>query len=186
MEAVLDSGAICQAAICYTGDILNPQRPKYDLKYYVQLAKQLEQLGLTCWRSRTWPACSPTAARTLVRALRQEVGIPIHFHTRHGRISRLDSGRRRGGLGCCRWGTSSMSGGTSQVNLNTLVEAAAVWAASQPAVDRRAHPIIQLLEGGPRVLPAVRKRSGAAASGDLYEHEMPGGRHTNLYHQRIR
>ena len=55
MEAVIAEGGICEASVCYTGDLQNPKRTKYDLKYYVGLAKELEQMGPTCWPSKTWP-----------------------------------------------------------------------------------------------------------------------------------
>ena len=82
IDAVVDSGAICEASICYTGDIFNPKRPKYDLKYYVELAKHLEKLGAHMLAIKDMAGlCKPEAARLLVRTLRQEVGLPIHFHT---------------------------------------------------------------------------------------------------------
>src|SRR3954453_16929206 len=82
MEAVLQTGAICEPAICYTGDILNPKRSKYNLKYYVELAKELEKLGAHVLSIKDRAArCKPYAARLLVRTLKQEIGIPIHFHT---------------------------------------------------------------------------------------------------------
>src|SRR5262249_50001900 len=82
VEAVRESGMLAEAAICYTGDILDPGRAKYDLKYYVGLAKELEKLGANLLAIKDMAGlCKPYAARELVRALRQEVGIPIHFHT---------------------------------------------------------------------------------------------------------
>src|SRR5690606_18330501 len=82
MEAVQKTDALCEAAICYTGDILNPQRPKYDLKYYVDLAKELERMGAHILGIKDMAGlCKPHAARVLVETLRNEVGIPIHFHT---------------------------------------------------------------------------------------------------------
>src|SRR5205807_5203712 len=45
IEAVRDAGMICEPAICYTGDMLDSKRPKYNLKYYVAMAKELEKMG---------------------------------------------------------------------------------------------------------------------------------------------
>src|SRR5262249_51376901 len=74
--------ALCEAAICYTGDILDSRRRKYDLKYYVDLAKNLERAGTHLLAIKDMAGiCKPFAARTLVKALRGEIGIPIHFHT---------------------------------------------------------------------------------------------------------
>src|ERR1043165_804712 len=82
MDAVHDTHAICEAAVCYTGDILDPNRSKYSLKYYVKLAKELEKMGSHILAIKDMSGgCRPLAAKMLVKALREEVGIPIHFHT---------------------------------------------------------------------------------------------------------
>ena len=82
LEAVREAGALCEAAICYTGDILNPKLTKYDLAYYVDLAKELEKRGANLIAIKDMAGlCKPKAAERLIAALRQEVGVPIHFHT---------------------------------------------------------------------------------------------------------
>src|SRR5437879_4837498 len=82
IDAVKSTGKLCEPAICYTGDILNPARSKYDLKYYVGLAKELEKRGANLLAIKDMAGlCKPAAAQLLVKALKQEVGIPIHFHT---------------------------------------------------------------------------------------------------------
>src|SRR5438477_5727932 len=82
MEAVQKTHAICEAAICYTGDILDPKRTKYSLKYYVVMAKELERMGAHFLAIKDMAGlCRPYAAQALVKALKDEVGIPIHFHT---------------------------------------------------------------------------------------------------------
>jgi pyruvate carboxylase len=82
MDAVQETGAICEAAICYTGDILDPNRTKYSLQYYVDLAKELEAMGAHILAIKDMAGlCRPYAAHKLVKALKQEIGIPIHFHT---------------------------------------------------------------------------------------------------------
>ena len=82
IEAVRESGAICEAAICYTGDILNPSRSKYNLPYYVAMAKDLEKRGANIIAIKDMAGlCKPFAAQLLVKTLREEVGIPVHFHT---------------------------------------------------------------------------------------------------------
>ena len=82
LEAVREAGAFCEAAICYTGDILDPSRPKYDLSYYVELAKELEKRGANLIAIKDMAGlCKPFAAEKLVKTLREEVGVPIHFHT---------------------------------------------------------------------------------------------------------
>ena len=82
MDAVLESGQLCEAAICYSGDLTDPAESKYDLKYYVHLAKELEAAGAHVLGIKDMAGlCKPEAARRLVTALKQEIGIPIHFHT---------------------------------------------------------------------------------------------------------
>ncbi len=63
VEAAQKSGRIVETSICYTGDVSDPRRKKFDLKYYVDLAKDTAAAARTCWRSRTWPACSSHARR---------------------------------------------------------------------------------------------------------------------------
>ena len=82
MEAVQETDRLCEAAICYTGDILDPARQKYSLKYYVRMAKELEKMGAHILAIKDMAGLlRPYAAEVLVGALRNEVGIPIHFHT---------------------------------------------------------------------------------------------------------
>ncbi len=82
MEAIRRSGAVCEAAICYTGDILDPSRTKYSMAYYVKLARELKRMGahLLCIKDMAG-LCKPYAAERLVRALKEETGLPVHFHT---------------------------------------------------------------------------------------------------------
>src|SRR6185295_11437369 len=82
MDAVRDAGKLCEGAICYTGDILDPARAKYSLRYYVSLAKELESAGAHIIGIKDMAGLlKPAAARKLVATLREEVGLPIHFHT---------------------------------------------------------------------------------------------------------
>src|SRR5437762_3851353 len=126
MEAVLESGAICEAAICYTGDILNPDRPKYNLQYYVDLARELEGMGAHILAIKDMAGlCKPLAAEKLIKTLKQEVGIPIHFHT-HDMSGVQGASILKGteqGLDIADAALAPMSGMTSQPNLNSIVEA---------------------------------------------------------------
>ena len=82
IEAVVEAGALCEAAICYTGDILDEKRTKYDLKYYVELAKELEKAGahLLCHQRHGRPLQTLRRSET-DQGAQGEIGIPIHFHT---------------------------------------------------------------------------------------------------------
>jgi pyruvate carboxylase len=82
MDEVLKQDKICQATICYTGDILDPKRDKYPLKYYVDLAKELEKRGAHMLAIKDMSGVlKPYAAKKLVSTLKQEIGIPIQLHT---------------------------------------------------------------------------------------------------------
>ncbi len=82
MDAVREAGKLCEGAMCYTGDILDPDRAKYSLKYYVGLAKELEAAGANIIGIKDMAGLlKPAAARKLVKTLREESGLPFHFHT---------------------------------------------------------------------------------------------------------
>lgn len=185
MDAVIASGGICEAAICYTGDLQNPKRTKYDLKYYISLAKELERMGAHLLAIKDMAGlCKPNAARTLVRALRQEISIPIHFHTHDTAGTQVASilAAAEEGLPIADAALAPLSGGTSQVNLNTLVEALRF---TERESQLQTEPLTELAT----YWHAVREfylpfeSVALAATGDLYEHEMPGGQYTNLYEQ---
>src|SRR6202034_4633040 len=116
--------SLCEAAICYTGDILDPKRTKYDLKYYVNLAKELEKLGTHILAIKDMAGLlKPYAAKQLTRALRQEIGVPIHFHTHDsagGQIASYVMAAEEG-VDVVDCAFSSMAGFTSQPSLNALV-----------------------------------------------------------------
>ncbi|HEY0983438.1 MULTISPECIES: pyruvate carboxylase [unclassified Schlesneria] len=185
MDAVCESGKLCEAAICYTGDILNPSRPKYDLKYYVNLAKELEKGGAHILAIKDMAGlCKPAAAALLVKTLKQEVGIPIHFHT-HDTAGIQAASILMGsdaGLDIADAALAPMSGGTSQPNLNALVEAVRFS-------DRNPGLKTEYLDALARYWEVVRQYYQPfetvmlPATADLYQHEMPGGQYTNLYQQ---
>ncbi|MDZ4688822.1 MAG: pyruvate carboxylase, partial [Planctomycetaceae bacterium] len=185
MDAVLETGALCEAAICYSGDILNPNRPKYNLKYYVELAKQFEKMGAHLLAIKDMAGlCKPAAARLLVQTLKQEIGIPIHFHTHDTAGIQAASilNASEAGLDIADAALAPMSGGTSQPNLNAIVEA--VRFSDRPTGLNGEH-----LDALARYWEIVRdyykpfETVMLPATGDLYQHEMPGGQYTNLYQQ---
>ncbi|MBM4075834.1 MAG: pyruvate carboxylase, partial [Planctomycetes bacterium] len=185
MEAVVETGMICEAAICYTGDILNPKRPKYDLKYYVNLAKELEKMGAHMLAIKDMAGlCKPAAAAKLVKTLKQEIGIPIHFHTHDTAGIQAASILQASevGLDVADAALAPMSGGTSQPNLNALVEALRFS-------DRDPGLQTEHLDSLARYWEVVRQYYQPfetvmlPATADLYQHEMPGGQYTNLYQQ---
>ena len=125
MESVIDAGMLCEASICYSGDLTNPHRTKYDMDYYVGLAKELEKMGAHILAIKDMAGlCKPAAASALVKTLREEVGIPVHFHT-HDTAGIQAASILEGakvGLDIADGAMAPMSGGTSQPNLNTVVQ----------------------------------------------------------------
>ena len=185
MDAVLNEGGICEAAICYTGDLQNPSRTKYDLKYYVQLAKKLERGGAHLLAIKDMAGLlKPKAAVKLIRALREEIGIPIHLHTHDtaGIQASTILAAVGQGLPIADGALAPMSGGTSQVNLNNLVEALR-FTEREPALDTESLTRLATYWQAAREFYAPFESPVLPATGDLYEHEMPGGQYTNLFQQ---
>jgi len=185
IDAVVESGMICQAAICYTGDILNPNRQKYSLKYYVELAKQLEKMGAHMLAIKDMAGlCKPAAAKVLVAELKQHVGIPIHFHTHDTAGIQASSilNAAEQGLEVADGALASMSGGTSQVNLNTLVEALR-YSPRESKLNTDALTALSEYWKEVRQFYTPFEGESLVAGGDLYQHEMPGGQYTNLFQQ---
>ncbi|MDA1177787.1 MAG: pyruvate carboxylase subunit B, partial [Planctomycetota bacterium] len=187
IDSILKTDAICEAAICYTGDILNPNRAKYSLKYYVDLAKKLERMGTHILAIKDMAGlCKPSAARLLVRTLKQEIGIPIHFHTHDtaGIQAAAILNAAEEGLDIADAAMAPLSGSTSQPNLNTLVEALR-FSDRETELDTRKIDLLADYWRAVRGFYLPFDQQVLPATADLYEHEMPGGQYTNLYQQAL-
>ncbi|HZZ72237.1 MAG TPA: pyruvate carboxylase [Pirellulales bacterium] len=185
MDAVLKYGGICEAAICYTGDILNPQRDKYSLKYYVDLAKELERMGAHILAIKDMAGlCKPYAAEALVKALKKEIGIPIHFHTHDtsGVSAASVLKAADAGLDIADGALAPMSGLTSQPNLNAMVEALKNTP-RDTGLDSEKLRLTAHYWGAVREYYTPFESGMLAPDPDLYLHEMPGGQFTNLLEQ---
>jgi pyruvate carboxylase len=185
IDAVLETGALCEGAICYTADLFDADRPKYDLAYYVGLAKQLERAGCHILGIKDMAGvCRPRAAAALVRALREETGLPIHFHTHDtsGAAAASVLAAVQAGADAFDAALDSMSGLTSQPNMNTIL-AMLEGDERDPGISRQAlREVSDYFEGVRRYYAPFESdiRSGTA---DVYRHEMPGGQYTNLREQ---
>ncbi len=186
MTAVRDHGkAVCEAAICYTGDITNSKRDKYSLKYYIEKAKEVERMGahMLCIKDMAG-LCKPQAAWELVSALKQEIGIPVHFHTHDtsGINAASVLAASKAGVDVVDLAISSMSGSTSQPNLNS-VAAALAGSGRDPGLDFDS--LNEFSDYWEQVLEFYQPFDSAPRSGtaEVYEHEMPGGQYTNLREQ---
>lgn len=186
MEAAAEHGkAVCEAAVCYTGDITNPDRAKYSLKYYVDKAKELEKMGahILCIKDMAG-LCHPAAASKLFSTLKQEIGIPIHFHTHDtsGLNAASIMAAAEAGADIADMALASMSGSTSQPNLNSVC-AAMRGQERDPGLDIQA--LNDFSDYWEEVLTHYEPFYSAPRSGtaEVYLHEMPGGQYTNLKEQ---
>ncbi len=185
MEAVNETHAVCEGAICYTGNILDPARDKYSLKYYVKLAKELEKMGAHILAIKDMAGlCKPAAASALVKALKEEIGIPIHFHTHDtsGISAASILSAAEAGVDIADLAIASMSGSTSQPNLNSIV-AALQFTKRDTGLDLDALNEFADYWEHVRTFYAPFDTSPKAGSAEVYLHEMPGGQFTNLKEQ---
>ena len=185
MNAVHETHGVCEAAICYTGNILDPTRDKYSLKYYVKLAKDLEKMGAHMLAIKDMAGlCKPAAAQVLVKALKSEIGIPIHFHTHDtsGIAAASVLSAAEAGVDIADLAIASMSGSTSQPNLNSVV-AALQFTKRDTGLDLDALNELAGYWEQVRTFYAPFDTSPKAGSAEVYLHEMPGGQFTNLKEQ---
>jgi pyruvate carboxylase len=185
MEAVQGTHAICEAALCYTGDILDPKRDKYSLKYYVKLARELEKMGAHFLAIKDMAGlCRPFAARKLVKALKDEVDIPIHFHTHDtgGVQAAAILEASSAGVDVVDLAIAAMSGSTSQPNLNSAV-AALQHTPRDTGLDLAALNEFSDYWEKVREYYTPFDTAPKTGSAEVYLHEMPGGQYTNLKEQ---
>ena len=182
MDAVVDSGKICEGTICYTGDLLDPARSKYDLKYYVGMAKELEAAGAHMLGLKDMAGLlKPAAATVLIKALKEETSLPIHFHTHDtsGAAIATVHAATMAGVDIVDAAMDALSGNTSQPTLGSVVESLA-------RTDRDTGLDIAAIRDISNYWEAVRDHYAAFESGmqapasEVYLHEMPGGQFTNL------
>jgi pyruvate carboxylase len=186
MTAAREHGKVlCEAAICYTGDINDEKRDKYSLKYYLAKAKELERMGAHILAIKDMAGlCKPLAARKLVTALKEELGIPIHFHTHDtsGLNAASVLAASNAGVDIVDLAIAAMSGSTSQPNLNS-VAAAMAKTERDPGLDFDS--LNELSDYWEEVMAFYKPFDSAPRAGtaEVYEHEMPGGQYTNLREQ---
>ncbi|GAA6208172.1 pyruvate carboxylase [Cognatishimia sp. WU-CL00825] len=182
MDAVIESNKVCEGTICYTGDILDPSRAKYDLKYYVGMAKDLESAGAHVLGLKDMSGLlKPAAAKVLISTLKQETGLPIHFHTHDtsGIAGATILAAADAGVDAVDAAMDSFSGGTSQPCLGSIVEALRNTD-RDTGIDIKAVREISDYWEGVRAQYAAFESGMAAPASEVYLHEMPGGQFTNL------
>ena len=185
MDEVLKQGKLCEATLCYTGDILDERRDKYTLKYYVDMAKELERRGahLLCIKDMSG-LLKPYAAKKLVTALKNEVGLPIHLHTHDTSGNQVAAYlmAAEAGVDIVDCAIDSMSSMTSQPSMNAVVSAL-------QGQERDTGLCPEKLQKLSDYWADVRERYAGFEAGiknpstDIYRYEMPGGQYTNLKSQ---
>ena len=182
MDAVGKSGKVIEGTICYTGDLLDPARDKYDLKYYVGMAKELEAAGAHVLGLKDMAGLlKPAAGRALVKALKEETNLPIHFHTHDtsGAAIATVLAVSEAGVDVVDAAMDAFSGNTSQPTLGSIVEAL-------KGTDRDTGLDVKAIREISNYFEQVRGHYTAFESGlqapasEVYLHEMPGGQFTNL------
>lgn len=181
MEAVRKSGKICEAAICYTGDITDPKRDKYPLEYYVNMAKELEKMGAHILAIKDMAGLlKPLAAYKLVKALKENIGIPVHLHTHdtssNGSAMLLKASEA--GVDIVDVALSSLSGLTAQPNLNALVSALE-GSERDPLVNAQGLQKLANYWETVRDYYAPFESGLKSGTAEVYHHEIPGGQYSN-------
>ncbi len=185
MDAVLESGKLCEAAICYTGDMLDPNRPYYDLDYYLNMAQELESAGahILCIKDMGG-LMKPAAASVLFKELRSASKLPVHFHTHDtsGISAATVLAAVDAGVDAVDAAMDAISGGTSQPCLGSIVEALR-GSAKDPQLDADAIRKISFYWEAVRNQYSAFESDVKAPASEVYLHEMPGGQFTNLKEQ---
>ncbi len=185
IDAVGEAGALCEGAICYTSDLFDAKRPKYNLKYYVDLSRELERAGVHIIGIKDMAGvCRPRAASTLVAALKDAVDLPIHFHTHDTSGISAASVLAAVNAGCdaVDGAFDSMSGLTSQPNLGAIA-AALAGTDRDPGLSSDSMLAVSHYWEGVRAYYAPFEADIRSGTSDVYRHEMPGGQYTNLREQ---
>ena len=182
MDAVIEANKVCEGTICYTSDLLDPERSKYDLKYYVDMGRELKAAGAHVLGLKDMAGLlKPDAARILVKALKEEIGLPVHFHTHDtaGIACATILAAAESGVDAVDCAMDSFSGNTSQATLGTVVEMLE-HTERATGLDPTAIREISNYFETVRAHYAAFESGMQAPSSEVYLHEMPGGQFTNL------
>ena len=185
IDAVLESGKLCEAAICYSGNLSDPHEKKYTLDYYLKLARELRAAGTHVLGIKDMSGqCRPEAARVLVKALKDEIGLPIHFHTHDtsGIAAASVLAAVEAGANAVDCAIDSMSGLTSQPNMGSIVEALR-FSSRDTGIDPAKIRLLSSYWEQTRKLYGAFESDIRSGASEVYVHGMPGGQYTNLREQ---
>ena len=185
MDAVLKTGAVCEATICYSGDLTADDEDKFTLDYYVKMAKALEAHGAHILAIKDMAGvCKPRAAYELVKALKEETKLPIHFHTHDTSGASVGSvlSAISAGVDIVDTAMDTLSGLTSQPPLGSIV-AALEGGERDAELDDKAIREMSFYWEAVRDLYAAFESDVRSGASEVYLHAMPGGQFTNLREQ---
>ena len=185
LDETLNQGKVAEACICYTGDILDSSREKYNLDYYVRMAKELEKRGSDILGIKDMSGLlKPMAAKKLIEALKNEISIPIHLHTHdtsgNGVATLMMAANA--GVDIIDAAFNSMSGLTSQPALNSIV-AAMESTERDTGIDPDGIQVITDYWAAVRPVYKEFESDMMTGSAEIYKYEMPGGQYSNLKSQ---
>ncbi|MBM4182914.1 MAG: pyruvate carboxylase [Gemmatimonadetes bacterium] len=185
IDAVRAQGKVAEVALCYTGDVLDKRRKKYDLGYYVKLAQEIEAAGAHVLAIKDMAGLlKPGAAKALVEALRDATDLPVHLHTHDSTgvgVATCVQGALAGAAvvdGCI----DAMAAGTSQPSLRSIA-AALQGSDREPELDLEALEPLNEYWSSVRAYYRFLERGSAAPDAHVFMTQVPGGQITNLKHQ---
>ena len=185
IDAVRTQGKVAEVALCYTGDVLDRSRKKYDLAYYVKLAKEIEAAGAHILAIKDMAGLlKPGAAKVLVEALRDATDLPVHLHTHDSTgvgVATCVQGALAGAAvvdGCI----DALAAGTSQPSLRSIA-AALQGSDREPDLDLEALEPLNEYWSSIRAYYRFLERGSAAPDAHVFMTQVPGGQITNLKHQ---
>jgi len=185
IEAVRENNKVAEASICYTGDILDQGRTKYDLNYYKNVAKELENAGAHILGIKDMAGLlKPEAAYQLVTTLKESTDLPIHLHTHDTSGNGIYTYARAidAGVDAVDVASGSMAGLTSQPSAESLYHALE-GKARQPKINIGAYEQLSNYWDSVRSYYDEFESGLKAPNTEVYFHEMPGGQYSNLMQQ---
>ena len=182
IDAVKSVGKVAEGTMCYTGDISDEKRDKYTLKYYVNLAKEIEKSGADILGIKDMSALlKPYAAHKLIKALKDEISIPIHLHTHDtsGNGVATVIMAAQAGVDIADGAISSMSGLTSQPSLNSII-AALEHSQRDTKIDLEKLEKVSAYWSSLRPIYEHFESDLKSGTTEIYKYEIPGGQYSNL------
>ena len=185
IDATLETPALVEGALCYTGDLSDPAEQLYTLDYYLGLAEGLVAAGVHVLAIKDMAGLlRAPAARTLVEALRARFDVPVHLHTHDTAGGSLATylAAVEAGVDAVDGAAAPLAGMTSQPSLSAII-AALAGTSRAPAITLDAALALEPYWEAVRALYAPYEAGLPAPTGRVYRHQIPGGQLSNLRQQ---